>query len=277
MCGIAGFHKSNTEIGRWNSRQLSASLLNQIVSRGRDATGVAWVQKGADNKREVWYSKQASAAPSFIKAGGLEPMPTKCKTAILHTRYATQGCKTNIDNNHPIIVGGIVGIHNGHISNDKELIANGNFQRVAQVDSEAAFWQISAHSDPREGLKELRGTAALAWMEVDNPNCLHLARCAGSPLNLAQTEGGTVIFASTKPLLTQALTESKIGKADLFDIPEWTYLKVFNGKIVEWLDIPKPALTYYTNTWYASPELPWSATKQGKKDLEKMEAFGWKS
>lgn len=270
MCGIAGFHISRKDFGLIHSRKLAGCLLNQIVVRGRDATGAAWTQKNDRKEREVWYSKMAAPAGTFIKKGGLASMPAKSKQAILHTRYATQGHQSNNDNNHPIIVGGIVGVHNGHIVNDRELIQAGGFPRVGQVDSEAAFWMISANKDPKDGLQELRGNAALAWMEVGRPSVLNLARCQGSPLAVAQTKNGSVIFASTKPLLQDALKKSPITEADVFEVPEWTYLQVEEGKIIEWVDIPKPQYKAFVSNWYAQPSLPLV------DDHKKMAEFGWR-
>ena len=38
-----------------------------------------------------------------------------------HSRLATNGTQSNVDNNQPVIVNGAVGIHNGIIVNDEQL------------------------------------------------------------------------------------------------------------------------------------------------------------
>jgi len=281
MCGIAGFHLSNGQ-GNVDSRELAESLLKSIVVRGRDATGVAWLKKNEENT-EVWYSKQAVDANRFIANQGVKHVPKKCRTAIVHTRYATQGDKSNSHNNHPIVVDGIVGVHNGHISNDKQLVEKGGFPRIGQVDSEAAFWQLSKSKSFIDGLEKIEGTAALAWLEVDKPKCLHLARCAGSPLVVAQNILGSVFFASTKPLLEKGLKSIDVGKLEFFEIPEWTYLRVQNGRICDWIDIPHVATKDVYENWYSQPNLPWSpskyqATLEDPWEAEQaaMRQFGWK-
>ena len=275
MCGIAGFHLSQID-SKVNSQWLAEALLEEIVVRGRDATGAAWLKKNGD-KTEVWYSKQAVNANKFIANGGVKEIPNKCRSVILHTRYATQGHKSNPDNNHPIIVDGIVGVHNGHIANDKEIISDGAYPRIGEVDSEAIFWQIAKTSHPTEGLQKIVGTAAIAWLEVDKPKSLHLARCAGSPLVVAQSVHGSVFFASTKPLLEKALQKCDIHKPEFFEVPEWTYLRISNGKILDWVDIPHVEKQVPSTHWYASPNLPWSPSKTDKQDKWALEDAMWES
>lgn len=276
MCGIAGMNIGQLEGKTLNSRKLASELLMQIVQRGKDATGAAWVQKG-ETEREVWYSKMAAPAHRFLETGGLKQMPNRSRNVLLHTRYATQGKPSINDNNHPIIVGGLVGVHNGHISNDNEIIRDGKFERVGQVDSEAAFWLLSSIKDPKEALIELRGTAALAWIHVNDPTVLHLARCSGSPLHVCQTELGSTVFASTDGHLSQALAKQGIKAMTKWDVPEWTYLTIKSGAIVDWVDIPKPKVPVvfekpnaFGANWYSMPSLP----SQGD-DKRKMKEFGW--
>ena len=282
MCGIAGFHLAAKEAIRFQPDKLAEALLTEIVSRGTDATGVAWTQRGDDKKREVWYSKQAVRAESFIKNGGLKHMPKKTLTVLCHTRMATQGSKAISDNNHPITVPGVIGVHNGHIANDDELFQEYGWNRIGQVDSEAAFHLIANRKTVEEALPQLRGTAALAWTETTDSKwdgVLHLARCSGSPLAVAQTKRGSVIFASTETLLKAALDKVNIKDVEMFNVAEWTYLRVHDGTIHEWRDLPKPEPKFPSFTlarnWYSQPQLPWSQESQKRKDQEKMREFGW--
>jgi glucosamine 6-phosphate synthetase-like amidotransferase/phosphosugar isomerase protein len=275
MCGIAGFHLSRID-GLTHSQLLAQALLEEIVVRGKDATGAAWLKKG-DDKFEVWYSKQAVRAEKFIENGGLKEIPNKCKSVILHTRYATQGHKSNVDNNHPIIVDGIVGVHNGHVANDKQIISDGAYPRIGEVDSEAIFWEIAKSTHPTEGLQKIVGTAAVAWLEVDKPENLHLARCESSPLVVAQAPNGSVFFASTKIHLQKALAKCSISNVEYFEVPEWTYLKIHNGKIADWIDIPHAAKPLVADHWYASPNLPWNPSKADKQDKWALEDAMWES
>ncbi|MGB8647295.1 MAG: DUF4388 domain-containing protein, partial [Anaerolineae bacterium] len=53
-----------------------------------------------------------------------------------HTRLPTKGSPALTANNHPLRVGPVLLVHNGHIQNDDELFAAYRFPRQGQVDSE---------------------------------------------------------------------------------------------------------------------------------------------
>ena len=98
MCGIAGFSLNPDE--NIDARNLSIELLRGIETRGRHATGVAVAIRNA-----VQVQKAALPASDFVRTLDLDAAAT---TAILHTRYATQGSPKNPVNNHPIRSGNIV-------------------------------------------------------------------------------------------------------------------------------------------------------------------------
>jgi len=230
MCGIAGFSLSEMDRKAINARALSRSLLLRIVERGEDATGMAWAE---DN--EVFYSKEDVSVYHFMSA--LENLPRDASNVILHTRWATKGDPSNNDNNHPIVLPDIVGVHNGHIANDDFLFDLYGFDRVAQVDSEVIFHLIAADGDPLDSLTFLEGRAAVAWIRVSEPEVLHLARLTGSPLAVGTTYGGSLIFASTEELLEKSAERANIKLAMQWSVPNWTYMRVVGGKIVEMKDI----------------------------------------
>jgi glucosamine 6-phosphate synthetase-like amidotransferase/phosphosugar isomerase protein len=238
MCGIAGFSlKTDEDI---NARKLGSALLTQIVTRGAHATGMAYVT-GTPEKRQIKNLKSNVNAFAFIKAYG-DKLPVDAKTAIFHTRYATLGSPLNNLNNHPIRVGDVVGVHNGHVSNHREIFANySSIPRKAEVDSEAIFSMLasykSSESKPTELLGLLDGGAAVAWLDVRSGTDLHLARCCSSPLAVGQTVAGSFIFASTQVLLGKAVKESGIKLDWIEEIPEWSYMKVRRGRVLDYEDI----------------------------------------
>lgn len=228
MCGIAGFSISDKDHRVIGSRCPSRQLILQIIERGRDATGAAWTENST-GQTEVWFNKLPVPATHFLSCLG--DMPVFARSAILHTRYATQGDPENNDNNHPIVVPRITGVHNGHIVNDDEIIAEYSTERTGEVDSEAIFRLLAAVENPLEHLPKLVGRAAIAWYDTDDANVLHLARLSGSPLWIAETDGGSLVFASTRGHLSEACIRAGVKVRRYEEIPEWTYLAVVKGKI----------------------------------------------
>jgi glucosamine 6-phosphate synthetase-like amidotransferase/phosphosugar isomerase protein len=230
MCGIAGFNLNAKE--EINARQLSANLLMQIVKRGRHATGMAWL--GEDPIFKV--AKAPVSAEKFLNR--LDNMSVDTKNAILHTRFATKGSPLVNANNHPIIAGKIVGVHNGHLSNDDAVFEYLEVDRKGQVDSEAAFALLNASKHhPTDVLDSLSGNAALAWLDTRNRETLQLARLTGSPLAVGQTGKGSFVFASTLDMLIEAVWETGLKLSWADEIAEDTFLKVKNGVVIECLDI----------------------------------------
>lgn len=230
MCGIAGFSISDKDHRKVNCQDLAKALALQIQRRGRDATGIAWSQHDSDGCG-VYYMKDAVAADEFVES--LDQIAKHTRTAIIHTRYATKGSPRNNDNNHPILVGETVGIHNGSIRNDDEIIKQVGTGRTGQVDTEAIFRLIDASPDPVKELHRLEGTAALAWLKTDEPTTLNLCRVAYSPLFVGTTIGGSIVFASTEQMLRTAAMQAGVRLDKVKEIPEGMYLKIRNGEVID--------------------------------------------
>jgi len=247
MCGIGAFQIVNNEVSAAKVARVLARLL-QV--RGTDASGVAWHDNG-----NTWVNKSNIAGAELAR----QLKDEIGTTGIVHTRWATQGSPINNDNNHPIDVNGIVGVHNGHVSNDVELFKRCiDYKRCAQVDSEAAFAFI-AHAPKEmtlvERMKQIRGNAALLWLDAyDTTETLHAARLTSSPLVMGQTAMGSIVFASTRAILLETAKRCDMDFEYLHEFAEGTYMKIQHGIVTDMqtFDMPiRPTMYGYDRTLFA--------------------------
>src|SRR5919204_380366 len=140
MCGIAGYSLDPRAAVK---RTLAAqALLAAIAERGADAVGYAYRSPG-----EVYPTvvKQRTPASELLERISI---PQTATQALVHVRDYTKGHPSIAANNPPVRHGPVVGIHNGIIVNDDELLAVHDCARAEPrmtVDSEAIF-AIAAHS-----------------------------------------------------------------------------------------------------------------------------------
>lgn len=226
MCGIAGFNLSPEE--RVDAVTLTKALLLAIEERGRHATGTAYFEDGSP-----YVQKADMTAGDFVE---FIDMPTSTTNAILHTRWASQGSPKDNRNNHPIDVGGILGVHNGVLYNDDEIFADiGPEHRIAEVDSEAIFaLLLHGPGKPAHALERIEGSAAVAWLECyGDPDSMYVSRVSSSPLNYAFTEAGSFLFASTASAIRAGAEEAGLTIASgPHALGEEVLLRVRNGQIV---------------------------------------------
>jgi glucosamine 6-phosphate synthetase-like amidotransferase/phosphosugar isomerase protein len=197
MCGIAGYSLSASS---GVERTLAAqALLAGIAERGADAVGYAY----RSGERPAKIHKQRSGASALLEQVVL---PRSVTDALIHVRDYTKGHPRIEANNHPIRHGAVVGVHNGIIVNDDELMEKHGFERAEPemtVDSEAIFALAEAHDDRPEALEQLRGSMATAWFDERRPGTVFLARGVGRPLWIG-IGGDELLFASTKGALEVA-------------------------------------------------------------------------
>lgn len=222
MCGIYGLlFLNNKDIKVAAVKEILEKLMVQSQARGPHATGLSFAKK----RRFVMY-KHDVPAREFLKLSntskvidsGLGTGPEGFPYSIIgHTRFETQGSHTNPDNNHPIVCGNIIGVHNGSISNDNGIFnwlnsVNGRNVRIAQVDSEAIFAGVNYIAEKNKCAYEgnaapvtkaisdmsvqLSGSFACAMQDIENPKTVWLFR-RNNPIELVHFEReGMLIFAS---------------------------------------------------------------------------------
>jgi glucosamine 6-phosphate synthetase-like amidotransferase/phosphosugar isomerase protein len=224
MCGIAGYSlSSRSGVDRTLAAQ---ALLAGIAERGADAVGYAY--RGAGDTYPVVMKQRTSA--SFL----LEriAVPAHATELLVHVRDYTKGHPSIGANNHPVRHGPVIGIHNGVIVNDDELLAPYSCSRAEPemtVDSEAIF-ALAAHSEnePR-ALEALTGTLAAAWLDQREPGTVFAARGVGRPLWFGRGRE-EVFFASTRAALEIASEYTGV-KLRLREVRIGTFLALRSGRV----------------------------------------------
>jgi glucosamine 6-phosphate synthetase-like amidotransferase/phosphosugar isomerase protein len=222
MCGIAGYSLSGSSSVE---RTLAAqALLAGIAERGADAVGYAHRCPG----RSVEIHKQRSGASALLEQVLL---PAGATEVLVHVRDYTKGHPRIEANNHPIRHGAVVGVHNGIIFNDDELMEQHGFERaepLMTVDSEAIFALAEAAEGAASPLEELRGSMATAWIDERRSGTVFLARGVGRPLWIGEGRE-ELFFASTKAALEVAEKYLQLNFRKR-EVPEGTVVVAAEGR-----------------------------------------------
>src|ERR1041385_7688014 len=225
MCGIAGYSLSPRS---FVDRTLAAqALLAAIAERGADAVGYAY---RSPHEPYATVVKQRTPASQLLERVSV---PVDANQLLVHVRDYTKGHPSIAANNHPVRHGPVVGIHNGIITNDDELLAPHSCARAEPrmtVDSEAIF-AIAAHSrNDSRALEHLRGAMASGWLDEREPGVVFVARGSGRPLWIGEGRNA-VFFASTK-LALEVVGQYCGLRLRKHEAPEGTWLALRNGEIV---------------------------------------------
>lgn len=184
MCGIVGAFPLNkpdlqidAEARRIITLFLHNELLHETIARGKDATGVAislgypYDAEGDVALPKFWsVIKQPVNAVDFFLNDGTQArykgqdeeanigrvMDVACLLQrpllhiIGHTRAKTKGSEYTPNNNHPILVGNIIGIHNGGIRNYKKIYdKHEKMTPQGEVDSEVIIQLLAEKANDR--------------------------------------------------------------------------------------------------------------------------------
>lgn len=184
MCGIFGGFDVN-EINQLD-------ILENLSIRGRDGYGV-WTDSRVDKSEGNIKSIRNHLVPGFL--GKL----TIANSRAIPTTEFESGAGKDIKNQQPFIKDGWIVVHNGIISNDKELIKKHSLRPESKVDS-AILPELFSMIGFEDGIKELKGSfSILAYNHSEN--CFYAAKNF-TPLCFIKS-GKKFIFASMKEMLPE--------------------------------------------------------------------------
>ena len=224
MCGIAGYSLSpQSRVDRTLAAQ---ALLAGIAERGADAVGYAY--RGPGDAYPV-VTKQRTPASLLLER---VRVPAHATELLVHVRDYTKGHPSIPANNHPVRHGPVVGIHNGIILNDDEVLADFSCARSEPrmtVDSEAIF-ALAAHSenDP-QALETLTGAMATAWLDQREPGVVFAARGVGRPLWMGR--GREEIFLASTRAALEIVSEYVGVRLRTTEVREGTFHALQAGRV----------------------------------------------
>ena len=195
MCGIAGYSLSaSSSVERTLAAQ---ALLAGIAERGADAVGYAYVAPTG----EIEIHKQRSGASALLEQVVL---PASASEVLVHVRDYTKGHPRIEANNHPIRHGAVVGVHNGIIFNDDELMASHGFERAEPRDDRRLRGDLRARGVVRRPCKARSRSSAARWRRRGSTSAAR-ARSSSPAVSVGRSGSATgreeSFFASTKQAL----------------------------------------------------------------------------
>lgn len=242
MCGIFGIVLKDKNT--WSPEDIQYDVKQLYLfseRRGQDAAGLV-----VQTDQDVLILRRGGSPTKMIKDRRFtsaieESLHSKSSTFAMmgHCRLVTNGSMALEDNNQPIVAGGLIGIHNGIVTNvDQLLQASGLGQQAAnsgftsesvwsESDTKVLFTRMAQHlnslSSPETALSatfnEITGSASIATF-VPEKETLLLATNTGSLFYLYSKTSGALIFASEKMILENFRSKSRL-------VPKLNALELF--------------------------------------------------
>ena len=258
MCGLVGafayneFSDKKAEKVRQESMIFFVSeMLQMTQTRGKDATGIATLFDDCD----YMGLKMGIAAQEFISRFGesekeyggyvniWRKKSSPARIVLGHCRKPSTGGDASPDdnnNNHPIKVGDIVGVHNGTLTNHEMIFKNLECKRDGKVDSEAIFRLLSHFTNGGtepfskevvlETCKRISGNYAVMAFNGNNPYQAVAFR-DGKPLEVALIKPlKLLLIASEKDFLKSAILRYN-KMSHLYQIGTFKYAQLKKGDV----------------------------------------------
>jgi len=194
MCGIYGLIGSSVSLGAPNIMARISKLAKLSESRGKEASGLAllsnnsiYVYRESVSSSKLVRSPQLKILESIIRGNGHQTAAHNI-CIMGHSRLVTNGTQEDNYNNQPVIKDGVVGIHNGIITNSETLWNKYNeIKRCYEIDTEIILALLKQNLCETQSIIKsiqnidsvIEGTYSLALI-FDNLNKIVLATNNGS-------------------------------------------------------------------------------------------------
>tara|TARA_A100001035_G_C27781806_1_gene502153 strand:+ start:207 stop:2147 length:1941 start_codon:yes stop_codon:yes gene_type:complete len=229
MCGIFGIvaNKEDQKLSNDLIKNIADKLFVFSETRGREAAGIA-INTGLS----IEIYKQPCSAKEFTKKDKYKNLMRTClkKTNknfsfIGHSRLVTNGYANNNENNQPVIIPELVGIHNGIITNQEQILeSNEKLKCTSDVDTELFLRLIKFNlektqnnitSSFSESFNKIKGSASIATYFGNLPN-LVLASNTGALFYVCNERNTFFAFASERFILQKLIKIKKFKESIRF-------------------------------------------------------------
>lgn len=214
MCGIFGFVVSVEQNRPSNLvERVLSHLARASESRGKDSSGLVLQHIGQQrmrvfkgNLRITQLLECSQVRGAFRETDEVAETPRDGTiSAMGHSRLVTNGSQLQNDNNQPVIKDGVIGIHNGIITNDAAIWAgHPTLAREYEIDTEALLTLVA------EGLGRGHGIGQAireAGQEVEGTYSIALFFERLAYLALASNNGSLYLLTNQRDFLAFASEE----------------------------------------------------------------------
>lgn len=238
MCGIFGIAGLSNSFGHVKLRQSIDFLFREAYSRGKDAAGLAYL----DRDGAVRIEKAPMSAVKFIRTREYRSVFNSMgdRVAVFgHSRLVTNGSLEDNENNQPVVYRRIIGIHNGIVANDEEIWnMNPDLSRRYDVDTEALFALIDKkiYTEKRtiqdaveSSFNEIEGNASIAFFAGTEK--LVLASNNGSLYYIPSHSEEAHCFASERHMVLDFIRSQSLGH--IFDERKIRQIEPYSCVVIE--------------------------------------------
>lgn len=239
MCGIFGLAVNKNFYEKYPSKilEITNNLFLFSQTRGSEAAGIA-----INNAIQINLLKQASSPKEFIKERRYKKLFEKTLetysgefkkqslsqhlSLIGHSRLVTNGEQCEEENNQPFTSDGIVGVHNGIITNEEEILnKNNSIFKESSLDSEILFKLFNKNFIEEKNIfksidktiQAIRGSLSVAYFYEEGSNLI-LTTNTGSIFYVMNDD--LFLFASERFILGKLLKKNKDIKITKLDISQ---------------------------------------------------------
>lgn len=200
MCGIAGVSFAGaTQLDTDKLADIISSGIRENIHRGTDASGFFICHSG---KKPIAYSKRPGHPNKMLKKldKALQHLhiDNPIYSIVTHTRAASKATPQDNSNNHPVVCGTWVAVHNGFIANKEALVGVLNVPAVDSFAIPHVLQDVDNLLDPKqlEAFTHLDGRYVFVAASAENPHLTLLVAGDAYPLNIWHSADVGTIYAS---------------------------------------------------------------------------------